>query len=129
MAQSAIQLTHSKYYSSSFNAAVFDGPVRIYFAQHQEPLALKVYHRLQEHLKQLYTNYRRELKEQGRTVFLMLYPTPECCSGLFSESTENVNVAADKLGDDYVLGVPGPLADDNYEDVFKKVASVLKATG
>lgn len=125
MAQSVIHLTQSRFYSPAFNAAVFDGPIRIYFAQHQEALALKVYFRLQQYLKDTYATFRKNFKQQGQTVFLMLYPTLESFENSFSDTIHG-NVTSAKLGEDFVLGVRGPLADENYDEVFQIVKAILQ---
>jgi hypothetical protein len=128
MAHSVIHLTQSRYYSPAFNAAVFDGPVRIYFAQHQEALALKVYFRLQQYLKDGYSAFRNSFKEHGHTIFLMLYPTHEAFVDSF-ESRDTRLVASDRIGDDHVVGVRGPLEDEQYEDVFRQVETILRDLG
>ena len=81
MGSSLGHLTQSRFYSTTFNAAVFDGPIRIYFAQHQEALALQVYHRMQQHLKESYVNFRRSARRHGQNIFLMLYPSVETFAG------------------------------------------------
>lgn len=126
MAQSVIHLTQSRFYSPVFNAAVFDGPIRIYFAQHQEALALKVYFQLQQYLKETYSTFRKTFKQHGQTVFLMLYPTAESFENSFSIDSIG-NVVAEKLGEDFVLGVRGPLGDDNYDEIFQSVKTILQA--
>jgi hypothetical protein len=126
MAQSVIHLTQSRFYSPVFNAAVFDGPIRIYFAQHQEALALKVYYKLQQYLQETYSAFRKNFKQHGQTIFLMLYPTQESFNDSFSN---DLAVAAEKLGDDHVLGVRGPLGEDEYEAVFERVKLILQDLG
>jgi hypothetical protein len=128
MAQSVIHLTQSRFYSPAFNAAVFDGPIRIYFAQHQEALALKVYFQLQQHLKETYSTFRKNFKQHGQTIFLMLYPTAESFTTSF-EGEQQQNVATEKIGDDHVLGVRGPLGDDDYTEVFERVKVILLDLG
>lgn len=128
MAQSVIHLTQSRFYSPAFNAAVFDGPIRIYFAQHQEALALKVYFQLQQYLKDTYSTFRKNFKQHGQTIFLMLYPTAESFTTSF-ENGQQLNVAAEKIGDDHVLGVRGPLVDDEYVEVFERVKAILQDLG
>jgi len=125
MAQSVIHLTQSKYYSPVFNAAVFDGPIRIYFAQHQEAQALQVYFRLQQYLKETYTTFRKTFKQHGQTVFLMLYPNVEAFDESFGMCKGNVR--SERLGDDYVLGVKGLLEDGQYNEVFESVQAILQA--
>ena len=126
MAQSVIHLTQSKFYSPVFNAAVFDGPIRIYFAQHQEALALKVYFKLQQYLQDTYSAFRKNFKQHGQTIFLMLYPTQESFNDSFSNE---LTVCAEKLGDDHVLGVRGPLNEEEYEIVFERVKAILQDLG
>jgi hypothetical protein len=128
MAQSVIHLTQSRFYSPVFNAAVFDGPIRIYFAQHQEDMALKVYFRLQQHLKETYSVFRKGFKQHGHTVFLMLYPTADSFENSFSKDLSG-HAVAERLGDDYVVGVRGPLQDEQYEDVFSRVKTILQDLG
>ncbi len=126
MAQSALHLTQSKFYSPAFNAAVFDGPIRIYFAQHQEGLALKVYSKLQQHLKETYSHFRKSFKYHGQTIFLMLYLTQETFDLAFGPNTSpECLVSAQRLGDDHVVGVCGPLHDDEYESVFNRIKTIL----
>lgn len=131
MAQSVIHLTQSRFYSPVFNAAVFDGPIRIYFAQHQEALALKVYFQLQQYLKDTYSAFRKTFKQHGQTVFLMLYPTLESFENAFSDgdlrSERHGNVVSERLGEDFVLGVRGPLEDSAYDEVFQSVMSILQS--
>lgn len=125
MAQSVIQLTQSRFYSPAFNAAVFDGPIRIYFAQHQETTALKVYFMLQQYLKETYSLFRKNFKHHGQTVFLMLYPTAESFENSFAKGL-NDNVITERLGEDHVVGVRGPLDDTQFEAVFANVRTILQ---
>ncbi len=130
MAQPVIHLTQSRFYSPAFNAAVFDGPIRIYFAQHQEALALKVYFQLQQYLKETYSTFRKNFKQHGQTIFLMLYPNEESFTTSFeAEGSQPNNVALERIGDDHVLGVKGPLMDEEYEEVFERVKAILQELG
>jgi hypothetical protein len=130
MAPTVIHLTQSRFYSPVFNAAVFDGPIRIYFAQHQETLALKVYFRLQQHLKDTYALFRNSFKQHGQTIFLMLYPTQETFQLSFQPCTSTTcNVMSERLGEDHVLGVKGPLLDEEYDEVFERVKLILQDLG
>lgn len=130
MAHSVIHLTQSKFFSPAFNAAVFDGPIRIYFAQHQEALALKVYFKLQQYLQETYTSFRKNFKHHGQTIFLMLYPNQETFSDSFCNGHKQADkVLAEKLGEDHVLGVQGPLDENEYEEIFQLVKSILQDLG
>jgi hypothetical protein len=126
MAHSVIHLTQSRFYSPAFNAAVFDGPIRIYFAQHQEACALKVYFKLQQYLKDTYSAFRQSFRSHGTTIFLMLYPTQESFQNSFSKE-DLPNVITERLGDDHVVGVKGPLTDDGFDEIFERVKVILQA--
>lgn len=126
MAQSVIHLTQSRFYSPVFNAAVFDGPIRIYFAQHQEAMALNIYFHLQQYLKDTYATLRKTFKQHGQTVFLMLYPSQEAFENSFSPTKITSPVMSERLGDDYVLGIQAPLPNDSYEEVFRQVKAILQ---
>lgn len=116
-------LTQSKFYSPAFNAAIFDGPLRIYFAQYQEALALKVYFKLQEGLE--------GFRASAQHVFVMLYPTPETFENCFTPDGKAVaaSILMDQLGDDHVVGVCGPVRDEDcdglYESLTQKIRGVL----
>ncbi len=125
MAHSVLHLTQSKFYSPAFNAAVFDGPIRIYFAQHQEPSALKFYFMLQQFLKERYSAVRQTFKQHGQTIFLMLYPTLEAFESSFAGGNPDDVVTA-KLGDDHVVGIRGPIQEDQFDRVFDKVKAILQ---
>lgn len=125
MAQIVSHLTQSRYYSPAFNAAVFDGPIRIYFAQHQESLALQIYFRLQNHLKEAYQVARQSFKSSGQTIFLMLYPTVEAFESSFSKQERN-SIVREQLGDDFVIGVRGTLEDLEYDKVILEVEKILR---
>jgi hypothetical protein len=127
MAQSALQLTQSEFYSPVFNTAVFDGPIRIYFSQVQEPAALALYFRLQQYLKSTYAIFRQSFRSHGQTIFLMIYPNAESFRDSFPTARTGVSVG--RLGEDHVIGVQGPLEDIQHQAVFAEVTSILRSLG
>ncbi len=127
MAHSVIHLTQSRYYSPVFNAAVFDGPIRIYFAQHQETVALEVYFKLQQYLKETYSAFRNSYKQHGQTVFLMLYPNQDSFEAAFANEPAGAMVVSERLGEDFVLGVRGPLQEARFDEIFAAVQAILQA--
>lgn len=124
MRQPVSFLTQSRFYSPAFNAAIFDGPIRIYFAQYQEALALKIYFELQENLKELYFDARESFKKNGAHIFLMLYPTSETFELSFEKQTESIVI--DRLEDDYVVGVCGPTDETDTPLVLKSMEVVIR---
>jgi hypothetical protein len=146
-------VTQSKFFSSAFNAAIFDGPIRIYFAQYQEAQALKLYHNLQERFGDVRKHARGIFKERGRNIFVMLYPNDEIFDVAFADNTEaavglgnedlamgagaeagphvqpqpvtNPQILQDRLGDDFVLGVCGPMEDEGLNIVCERMESIV----
>lgn len=114
----ASQLTQSRYYSPAFNAAIFDGPVRIYFAQYQEALALKIYFRLQDRLQGWLAPTQGLGRVKLPNVFVMLYPTDEIFTNCFSSEQSVERVVRENLGEDFVVGVCGPLREEDFDLLF-----------
>ena len=143
MMETVTYVTQSKYFSPAFNAAIFDGPIRIYFAQYQESQALKLYFNLQERFGEVRRQARGIFKERRRNIFVMLYPTDETFDlsfdGLTDGATDGspngstVGIISRTLGEDFVVGVRGPLEDENFEglclEIDKIVNQVNKASG
>lgn len=109
-------LMQSKYFSSAFNSAIFDGPVRIYFAQFHEALALKIYFMIQQQLTQEVAVAKERAKASGANILLMIYPTAES----FEASIKSKNLSAgpfavEKWNEDVVVGMCGPVEDENLD--------------
>ena len=125
MRQAVSLLTQSQFYSPAFNAAIFDGPVRIYFAQYQESLALKIYFRIQEKLKVLYGGLPESLKYSGHNLFLMVYPNEETYAQSFPKSSHKIE--SEKLGEDIVLGMQAPVKESDLEVLMEKVDPLIRS--
>lgn len=131
-------ITQSKYYSPAFNAAIFDGPIRIYFAQYQEAQALKLYFNLQERFSEVRLQARGIFKERGRNVFVMLYPTDETFDlsfGTFAGasatppicSTQNgPTMICENFGHDVVVGVRGPMDDSAFNSLCGELDQIVR---
>ncbi len=135
MRETTTYVTQSKYFSPAFNAAIFDGPIRIYFAQYQEPQALKIYFNLQERFQDARKNARGIFKDRARNIFVMLYPTSETFDLSFGEGDLNKGAgayAADRaivktrLGQDFVLGVRGPVEELELEELYAELDGIVK---
>lgn len=126
MRQQISFLTQSRFYSPAFNAAIFDGPLRIYFAQYQESLALKVYFNVQERLKDLYSEVKDTFRKSSTNIFVMLYPSTEAFSMSFSNMNNQDAVIVDRLGTDFVVGVRGPMIDSETSTICDRVAEVTR---
>lgn len=130
MRETVTFVTQSKYFSPAFNAAIFDGPIRIYFAQYQEAQALKVYFSMQERLQDLRKTSGGIYKNRGRNIFIMLYPTPDTFELSFHEGVGATQAGPpmllEPMGDDYVLGVRGPVEQELLEDIYQMLLPIVE---
>jgi hypothetical protein len=135
MRETTTYVTQSKYFSPAFNAAIFDGPIRIYFAQYQEPQALKIYFNLQERFQEARKNAKGIFKDRARNIFVMLYPTDETFDLSFGDTdiTKGAGAWAGKtivktrLGQDFILGVRGPVEEGEVEELLNELDVIVKA--
>lgn len=129
MALSASYVTQTPYFSAAFNTAVFDGPLRIYFAQYQESSALKFYFRLQKQLREELGDLFESYRHNGRSIFVMVYPNRES----FHLSFDQFGAVSDgpicvPLGDDHVIGFVGDYSDAISDQVFGGLKDILGST-
>ncbi len=123
------RILKSKFFHPSFNTAIFDGPLRVYFTQAQEPEALKIYFSLQSKtFKEESTAEERSLETMRRepksTLFVMIYPNKE----LFAQSFDkDADFAVAQMERDVVIGVNGPLSDKTRDDILAYVRDNFKA--
>ncbi len=108
-------LMQSRFFNPAFNSAIFDGPVRIYFAQSHESLALKIYFALQQKYASELARAKELHKSHDRTVLIMLYPSSE--SFQMSFDCQDF-LASDLLMDDTIIGINGPFEDQNLDQVL-----------
>ncbi len=70
-----------KFFHSSFNSAIFDGPLRIYFSQVFEGQALRVYFSAQKDLKNEFHYLKTKVQSTGGpglgSVLIFIYPVAE----------------------------------------------------
>ena len=115
-------LTQSRYYSPSFNAAIYDGAIRVYFAQYQETEALKIYFKIQEKMKET----QSLIESDSACVFVMLYPDADSYATSFGDSKNKVEM--EKLEAAFVVGINGPVLDDDfvvYDEICRHVLNAV----
>jgi hypothetical protein len=144
-------VTQSRFFSPVFNAAIFDGPIRIYFAQFQESQALKLYYNLQERFADVRKNARGLFKERGQNIFVMMYPNEETFDLSFTEDRPTdpkptgagaeaggviganvvtglgTQIVRAKLGHDFVVGVRGPIDDEDLENLCREMDQIVSS--
>jgi hypothetical protein len=121
-------VTQSRFFTSDFNAAIIDGPLRIYFADRQESEALRIYFDIQETLMQ--TGMRLDsLPLDIPNMYLMLYPTKKSYSEVFEKAED---LASEQFGEHLIMGIQGDnspeiSSDDRLELISQRVKSVFQA--
>lgn len=120
-----INITQSRYYSPALNAAIFDGPIKIYFSQAQEAAALRLYFEMNKKIESL-TN----LDENTKNVYVMIYPTSENFyhsfdKSLFVEEEGQLLLAHDQWEESHIIGVRGPIESENLDNIYLKVKNLL----
>lgn len=109
-------LMQSKYFNPAFNSAIFDGPLRIYFAQFHEALALKVYFMVQQKLADEVAKAKEVSKASGANILVMIYPTVDAFEMAFENSQKNTNILQiEKWREDVVIGTRGPIEDESLD--------------
>ncbi len=116
MKSSYSQLMQTQYFHPAFNSAIYDGPLRLYFAQFHESLALKIYFMAQQKLNGVWSQAKDVSKKTGSTVLVLIYPSVEFFDQTFAHAKQaNHRVAIDQFEQDLLLGVRGPFEDDELE--------------
>ena len=114
------QLISSRFYNPAFNSAIFDGPLRLYFAQFHESLALKIYVALQQKFPQALELAKNRFRLDGSNVIVMLYPSNDAFTLSFDSKSEFL--VEDHLGGDTLVGINGPFEDDKLNEVLTRIA-------
>ena len=109
-------LMQSKYFSPAFNSAIFDGPIRIYFAQFHEALALKIYFMIQQKLGRELAEAKELAKASGANIFLMIYPTQDSFILSFDVDSNHAEpLQIERWQEDIIVGLKGPSAEENLD--------------
>ena len=120
-------LTQSKFFSPVFNAAIFDGPIKIYFSQIQEGLALQLYFEMQK--MGVDTSNTKSTNLESNNLFIMLYPNSESFYNSFDKSFKSDDssllVVQETWGDHQVLGVRGPIDTEEVSSLNKKIKDIF----
>ncbi|UOF01450.1 hypothetical protein [Bdellovibrio reynosensis] len=116
MRSSYTTLMQSKYFNPAFNSAIFDGPLRIYFAQFHEALALKIYFLVQQKLTDEVVKAKEASKASGANILVMIYPTTDAFGLSFESATHPPGpLMVEKWREDVVVGLKGPIEDENLD--------------
>ena len=121
-----LYITQSPFYSPAFNGAIFDGPLRLYFTQSQEALALKFYFELRSKTQDLTEMWPRNL---GPSLYVMIYPTDETFDLCFVSQGLNwtpETLPMGRLGRDHVVALQAADCEADLASVVSKVLNVVR---
>lgn len=120
-------LMQSKYFSPAFNSAIFDGPVRIYFAQFHEALALKIYFLLQQKWPQEFARCKDLSRSAHANVLIMIYPTEDSfLLAIDEEKRGGADWVCEDWNEDAVIALRGPFEDQQMEPFMDFAGQVLR---
>jgi len=117
-------LMNSRFFNPAFNSAIFDGPVRIYFAQFHESMALKIYFSLQQKYPTEVARAKEFYKRHDQNVLVMIYPTKESFGMSFDQT--QAFIQKDDLHGDVVIGLNGPFEDELLPQVLEAIIVSLE---
>ncbi len=120
-----LYITQSPFYSPAFNGAIFDGPLRLYFSQSQEALALKFYFELRAKTKDLADLWPRS---EGPSLYIMVYPTEETFDLCFVSQglvwlPETLPMG--RMGRDHVIALQADECELELSSVVSKVVNAI----
>lgn len=119
--------TQSSFFLPVFNSAIFDGPIRIYFSQPQEPLALNLHFEIQERNPDLLNRAKRIAQSSGAMVCIMIHPNQESFSVSFpSESSRGLSLATSHFGRDQVIGLSAESGQQTFVGVISLIEDIVE---
>jgi hypothetical protein len=120
----------TRYYSSVFNTALFDGPFRIYFSQSYESSALKLYHLLQTQHEDLCLSLKRWSSQTKDHVFLLMYPEQKDLDLVFSQTLapEHLfkSVKIEKWSEGIAVGCIQPMNEIDFINQLEQVKNLIE---
>lgn len=123
MKSSYSTLMQSKFFNPAFNSAIFDGPIRIYFAQFHEALALKIYFLIQQKLTKEMARAKEMSRATGANILVMIYPTVDSFDLSFGGQDQTQSpLSLEKWNEDVVIGCRGPIEDEHLDNLIETIA-------
>jgi hypothetical protein len=126
MRASYSNLMQSKYFNPAFNSAIFDGPMRIYFAQSHESMALKIYFLAQQKLSNELATAKEMSKMAQANILVMIYPDEDSFETSFNNGMDK-NIIVEAWNEDVVIGLRRPLEDGELEELIKTLSTVMRS--
>jgi hypothetical protein len=125
MRASYSNLMQSKYFSPAFNSAIFDGPMRIYFAQFHESMALKIYFLAQQKLASELSQAKEMSKMAQANILVMIYPDEDSFESSFENHNSHEKICVESWNEDVVIGLRRPLEDSELDELVSTLSTVM----
>ena len=121
MTSSIHDLLRTEYYHPALNSAVFDGPLRIYFAQSQEAMALDLYFKLQKVFEE--AGIPVGTPNPQRFFVVLLYPQAELFQAV--SGTDN-SLRVLSFGSDVVVLTHGQMDDLHWVQTIRELSFLVE---
>ena len=123
MRSTYLSFTQSPYFNPAFNSAIFDGPLRIYFAQYQESSGLKIYFYMQKHHPSVLSRAKEIHQSTGKNLMILVYPSTDCYKHVFGEALSSLSLG--QIEEDDVLAISGPPEEDDLNKIAETACSLM----
>lgn len=113
------ELMRTEHYHPSLNSAVFDGPLRIYFAQSQESLALNFYFQLQK----VFDRFLGEARDSSPSWYfvVLMYPQKELMA-----LHQGVQYKVLNFGQDRVILTHGQMDQQDQDQLVADLSQLIE---
>lgn len=117
----------TRFYSPVFNTALFDGPLRIYFSQSYESVALKIYHLLQTQQPDLWQRLKSFSQQSREHAFLMIYPEVKDLEMIFADQKAAVDtICLQEWDEGMAIGMAQPMTENVLVALMAQITEQLE---
>ncbi len=121
------RFTESRFFSPIFNSAIFDGPIRIYFAQPQEPLALGLHFEIHEKNRKLLERAKSCARVWDAMICIMLYPDTEMFEKSFTaKNQKEMFIATEAIGEDHIIGIRVEHGQQTFSGIVSLIEDIIE---
>lgn len=114
----------TRFYSPVFNTALFDGPLRIYFSQSYEAVALRVYHILQTQHAECWISLKNYTMRSKEHLFLLIYPEAQDLQMVFGPKCDFAETQEWEEG--LAIGFFQPQNDNQFNSQVEYLVKAIK---
>jgi hypothetical protein len=114
----------TRFYSPVFNTALFDGPIRFYFSQSYENVALKIYHLMQSEHSNLWADLKNRSAKTKEHIFLMIYPDQVDLNMVFTNG--KASVYSEAWSEGLAIGLTQSIHDEDIKNQLQQIARLAQ---